>query len=490
MIKQFTHRKRLFGGSPEHSNEQGVILIAVLMIAAVLTVIGLSLATDTTNQYSLASSKLSAVNADMVAEAGIEQSLQQLNQNSSFTGYSTAQVFINDSTQGYGTFKTTVTNTADTNAKVISSVGTIYHYNQKTKAIVSKGIKVTVVGTASPGYSIYSGPGGLNLSGSASINNANVYVNGTISMSGAARIGSDLIPADVHVANDVCPTGATPGATYPTVCTSGAQPISIPDYSTTSIIGTVCATGQTQSKFPNSPNNKNQPQIRAGSVGGEGLKANCTAAPAAMPTYDRAGQISAVTTTGSGSSNTYVCNSWPFDRTWPGNLQLTGNVTIDGSCNLKVKGNVYITGNLNISGAARITVDESVGTVRPVIIVDGTITVGGSAAMISNSKGTGIQFISFKSSAACSPSCTTLTGNNLKTSQSLQTVSVGGGVSFPGMIFDAYWGKITITGSGNIGTAIGQTIDMSGAGTITFGTSLSSGSSTWTISSYQTFVPT
>ncbi|MGH7237661.1 MAG: hypothetical protein ACREGF_03950, partial [Candidatus Saccharimonadales bacterium] len=218
---------------------------------------------------------------------------------------------------------------------------------------------------------------------------------------------------------------------------------------------------------------------------GSGLKAGCTAPIVSQPSYDRAAQISAVTTTASGSSNSYVCNSFPFNRIWPGNLELTGNVNIGSSCNISVTGNVYITGNLTIGGASRLTVSSSAGTTRPVIIVDGTINVGGSAAMIANSSGTGMQFISFKSTAPCSPACTSVTGNDLKSSQSLQTVTVGGAVNLPGMIFQAYWSKISLSGSGNIGAAAGQTVDMSGAGTVVFGTELSSGSKTWTITSYQ-----
>jgi hypothetical protein len=156
---------------------------------------------------------------------------------------------------------------------------------------------------------------------------------------------------------------------------------------------------------------------------------------------------------------------------------------------LVVKGNVYITGNLSIGGAARITVDNSVGNTRPVIIVDGTIDVGGSAQLIANTAGTGLEFISFKSTASCNSNCTSLSGNDLKTSSGTQTVSIGGAASLPGMVFDAYWGKITVAGSGNVGSAIGQTVDMSGAGTVTFGTTLSSGARTWTITSYQELYP-
>ncbi len=119
------------------------------------------------------------------------------------------------------------------------------------------------------------------------------------------------------------------------------------------------------------------------------------------------------------------------------------------------------------------------------MLVDGKITVGGSGQIIANNVGTGIHFISTKSNAACGSACTDITGSALRTTQSLETINVGGAVNLPGMIFQAYWGKATIGGSGNIGSAVGQTVDLSGAGTVTFGTQLSSGAKTWTVTSYQ-----
>jgi len=196
-----------------------------------------------------------------------------------------------------------------------------------------------------------------------------------------------------------------------------------------------------------------------------------------------------MTTAAASNSNTYTCQSWPFDRTWPANLRLNGNVSIASSCNVTISGNAYITGNLSIGGASRITVADSVGTTRPVIVVDGTITVGGSAQIVANSSGTGIQFISFRSNASCNPNCTNLTGNDLKNSQNQLTVDVGGAVNLPGMIFQAYWGRARLAGSGSVGSIIGQTVDLSGAGTVVFGTSLSSGVSTWAVTSYQQKFP-
>ena len=460
------------------SSESGVILIAVLILTGALVTVGLALAGSVSTRNRLAVNGVYANNALLTAEAGIEQSVEQLNQNDSFAGYLTAQTFFDNSTQGKGVFSTAITASPDgTNAKIITSVGSVYQPGIASP-IQKRTIKVTVVGTASQGYSVHTGPGGLILGGSANITNSQVYVNGSITMSGTAKIGTNAQPLDVYVANDACPTGATPGPTYPQVCSNGTQPISLAQ--STAIYGSVCATGQTST----GPNNN----IKTGN-GGQGLIPGCTAPLVSTPTYDRAGQIAAVTTTKASTDSTINCSTWQnpvgFVRTWPANLKITGDVNASSSCDLTVTGNVYITGNLTIGGAAKIRVADSVGTTRPVVIVDGTITTGGSASFISNSSGTGIEFISFKSPASCSPSCTSLSGNDLKTSQGTTTVTVGGAANMAGMVFDSYWGKIVVTGSGNLGSAIGQTVDLSGAGTVTFGTSLSSGARTWTITSYQ-----
>lgn len=454
--------------------EQGMILVAVIIIGAVLSLIGLALTTGVSSQYTLARNNVYATNADMLAEAGIEESVEQLNQNDAFAGYTTTQTFFNNGTQGKGVFTTVVANTSDTNAKTITSTGKVYRLNNLTQPASTRIVRVTVVGTGSSGYSVQSGPGGLILGGSANITNSQVYVNGTLSLSGNSKIGTVSQPLQVDVANYACPTGSTPGPTYPQVCTS-TQPISLSGSST--IYGTVCATGQTSSN-----------NIQGGS-GGQGLQPGCTAPSVAMPTYDRAGQIAAVTTTKPSSDSTIDCtkfvNGIGFTRTWPANLKITGDVDLKSSCDLTLSGNVYITGNLNIAGAAKIHVPDSLGTTRPVIIVDGTISVGGSSSLLANASGTGVEFISFKSAASCNPSCTSLSGNDLKASQVLQTISIGGSAKMAGMIFDAYWGKITVGGSGNVGSVIGQTVDMSGAGTVTFGTYLNAGQRTWTITSYQ-----
>lgn len=454
--------------------EGGYFLVSTIVVVLFLTAIGFTVAELSSAQYQHTKRQVYTENAQLLAEASIEQSVSQLNTDDDFAGYTSAQTFFNNGTQGKGTFTSAVTNNADGNSKTIVAEGRLYRNASDASPYITRKIRAVVVGTSSSGYSVLTGPGGLILSGSANITNSDVYVRGTITMTGASKIGTVNNPVNVNVANEACPTGSSPGPTYPQVCTGTTQPISLAH--STNIYGTVCATGQT-SKGPNN-------NIQSGN-GGSGLQVGCTAPVYEQRTYDRQAQISAVTTTGAGNSNTYTCQNWPFTRSWPSNLKLTGNVTVDGSCDITITGNVYITGNLTLGGASKIRVANSLGSTRPVVIVDGTINVGGSASILANNLGTGVEFISFKSTASCSPNCTSVTGNDLKSSQALQTISVGGAVNLPGVVFNAYWSKVSLSGSGNIGAATGQTVDLSGAGTVIFGTELASGSKTWKITSYQ-----
>lgn len=467
------------------SDQRGVMLITIITVGIIVTFVGLSLADLTINQYHRTYENIYRANATLVAEAGIERTLYELNNNNDFSGYTTEQEFFNENGRGRATYTTRVID-GPNGQKFIESTGKTYRGTNKL--VSSRSIRVSLVGTASTAPSVFAGAGGLILGGAATINNSDIHVNGYIQMSGAARIGSDSHPVNVNVANANCPTGNNPGPTYPSVCASG-QPIKIPDWSTVSIIGTVCATGQTQAKFPDSQWNNNPPQIRAGASGGSGLVPGCVAPIAPMPEYNRTEHISRMITTGSMASNTYNCNNWisgsEFKRTWPANLTLTGNVSIGSSCDLTITGDVYITGNFSVSGGATIRIADSLGTTVPTIVVDGTVSLGGGGKILANSSGTTVQIISFKSTAPCNPNCTNVTGTDLYNSSKQQNVTVDGGGSYPGVGVWAYWSKAKISGSGLVGSVIGQTIDMEGAGNITFGTSLSSGTTTWTIRSYQ-----
>lgn len=454
------------------NGQEGSFLVAAIVMILFFTAIGVSVGQLAALQYQHTVRGVYAQNAELVAEAGIEQSVEQLNGNDAFAGFSSPQQLFNNTTQGVGTFTSTVTTNADGKSKSITSTGKVYRTANDTSAYITRKIAVIVAGTTSSGYSVATGPGGLILGGSASITNSNVYVNGTITLNGSSSIGTQQNPVTVDAGNDACPTGSNPGSTYPTVCTDGSQPINLA--SSSHIWGSVCATGQTST----GPNNNIQ-----GGNGGQGLEVGCTAPSVAQPTYNRSAIISGITTTVSGTSGSYACSG---NKTivLPANTELTGStITWANSCKIVVSGNVYIPGNLSIGGSCQISVNSTVGTTRPIIAIDGSMIAAGSASMAANSLGTGMDFVSFANSTG-DPAATP-TGTNLYNSQTIQNIIIGGATTTPGMVFDAYWSEVVIEGSGNIGAAAGQTVYLNGAGSVVFGTTLQSGSKTWTITSYQ-----
>jgi Tfp pilus assembly protein PilX len=447
--------------------QDGYFLVSAIVVTLFLTAIGLSVAALTSAQYQHTKREVFVENAQLLAEASIEQSVSQLNADESFSGYTTPQEFFNNSAQGRGMFTSAVTDNAD-GSKTIVTEGMAYRNGGDTTPYITRKIEAIVVGTSSGGYSVQTGPGGLILNNNSSIVNSPVYVNGFIQLNNNARIGSENNPLNVNVANYQCPLSG--GPSYPQVCTNGTQPIALNNNSR--IYGTVCATGQT-----------NASGIGGGN-GGEGLKPGCVTPPVAPITYDRQAHIDSVAVTGSASNSLYTCTN-NQTKTWPADLKLTGNVSLSNNCRLTITGDVYITGNLTLSNSARIFVADSMGTTQPVIMVDGTITVTNSSSMVANSSGTGAKLISFKSQASCNPDCTSLSGDDLKNSQGVITVSISNSAQVPGMVFQAYWGKITVSNSSSIGAVAGQTIELNNSGTVIFGTELASGSKTWAITSYR-----
>ncbi len=459
-------------------DQRGVVFVTVLFVGLLLTFIGLSMADVAIAQLNRTHQNVFVSNALLTAEAGIEQSVYELNNSVGFDGYTTPVTFYDNDTQGRATYETSIDPGSGASELVITSIGRTYR-SGSTQVEKERRVRVSVVATAAPGYSVQTGPGGLILGGSAAITNSEIYVNGFLQMSGAARIGTQTSPLNVHVAHYYCPPGNNPGPSYPAQCSSG-QPISMSGSSR--IYGSVCATNQTTSDFGSA-------EIQPGN-GGAGLIPGCTAPQVSMPTYDRAAHIAKMSPLAGYAANniTYDCSQWQnpngFVRTMPANTRINGNANWSSSCDLTITGDVYITGNLNIGGAARIRIANSLGTTRPVILVDGSITIGGSATLIANSNGTAAHFISYKGSGSCNLAASCV-GTDLKTSQGITTVDVQGAGNFPGTVFHSYWGTVKLGGSGNMGSAIGQTVDLSGAGTVVFGTSLATGDVSWTIRGYQ-----
>lgn len=443
------------------NSQNGVVLPGMVIIMLIITASTLSLATFAVNHFSRTSADIYTTNALLVAEAGAEQSLYQLNQDSNFSGYPTEQEFFNNSNQGRATYQTEIIDGSISNEKLVTSTGRVYRRPSDTVPSDIRKVQITVVGTTSSGHAVQTGPGGLILSNSATIANGSVYVNGYITMSNSARIGSSQNPVNVNVAHVNCPT--TGGSSYPSQCSSG-EPITLTN--SASIYGSVCATNQTNGNNMSSP----------------GLQPGCTAPSVSLPDYDRQAQIDSVTTTITGSA---ASCSGKQTRTWAANTKITGNVTISNSCQVTVNGNVWITGDFNISNSASIKVGNAVPT-TPTIMIDGSngATFSNSSGVLANTSSTGFQFITYWSASGCSPNCQTVTGQDLYNSRNNSTINLSNSSLGAGSLFYARWSKVQLNNGGSVGGVIGQTVQLSNSGNISFGTNLSSGQNVWAIKNY------
>jgi hypothetical protein len=211
--------------------------------------------------------------------------------------------------------------------------------------------------------------------------------------------------------------------------------------------------------------------------------------PASLPDYDRNAQVTAVSHTITGASQSCSLGT----RTWEANTKITGDVTISGLCIVTVKGNVWITGNLLLRNSAILLVPPGV-TTPPVIMVDGAsgLTMRNGASLIANLNlpPVGFKFITYASSVSCSTAASNacdVTGVDLYNSRDLTTISIENSASGAETEFYAHWSKVKLDNTGNVGALVGQTVELQNSAAITFGASVDgfTGPLAWVVKSYK-----
>jgi hypothetical protein len=444
-------------------NQDGTIILLFVITLPFLILIAMYYTSLSLTSFQVARFDQLHTEAQLAADAGADYSIEQISQNSNWTG-TTGEVTLHSDTKLRTTFTASIS--GNSSSKTVAVTGRTYWPASTATVSRSVSIYVDLYPVITGNYSIVAGAGGLFMSNSSKIVGGNALINGEINMSNSAQIGLSTNPVNVQVADDVCPNPAN--ATYPRVCNSGenGQPITINN--TAHIYGAVTATNQTNGS----------------GMSNTGLVANSTVAPQALPTYDRAGQKAAVTTNMTGAAASCSGHS---NVTWAANTKITGNVTISNQCSVTVMGNIWITGSLSLSNSTKLIVDNSLAGTRPNIMVDSSsgVNFSNSAQIVANASGTGMEFYTFYSTAGCSPDCATVTGTDLANSRSISTISMSQTASAPNSILYAYWSQVQLGNSGQIGAVIGQTIQLNNTATITFGSSTGVGNTTWVVKGYQ-----
>ena len=434
--------------------QPGFILVGIFITFIFLAALGIASLQLTVSNFKISQNEKSLLNAQMGADAAVNEAIAQLKTNGSWTGTS-GTVLLHDAT----TFKTeysTVVTQPNSTTRVVNVVSNVYV--PKTAATPTSVYKYEVTlkgasGSSPNDFAVASGPGGLAVSGGASIDGGPLFINGEINMTTGSEIG-DAGPLNVYVAHQSCPTAG--GATYPRVCASGedGQPITLAGGST--IQGTVRATNQTTTTGMSNP----------------GLVAGSTAPETLLPNYDRSIITSATASTQTGAAAS--CSGGA--KTWPANLKINGDVMISSSCDLTIEGNVWVTGRVQVTTNSIIIVKNGL-TTQPVLMIDGSggFAIGGGSTITPNSSvspAMGLRVITMYSSSACSPDCTTVTGSDLKTSQSIDTISISTGADAAGSEFYARWTEVVVNGNATVGALAGQTISVSSGAELQVNTSV------------------
>lgn len=440
-------------------DERGMLMLVLVITIPFLIAVAVYYMRLSLTSFQVARIDQLHTEAQLATDAGVDYAAEQVSSNNSWTGTGGEVTLHSDSS-----LKTTYAVTVATNSptsKTLQVTGRTYWPKNSTTAARSVTVYVDMVPVTSGNFSVVTGEGGLSMSNNSKITGGNVVVNGTIDLINNAQIGLSTNPVTVEVADQACPQPAD--STYPRVCNSseGAQPISIGNNA--HIYGTVQATNQTNGSGMSSPG------LTSGSP-----------APQVLPTYDRASQKAAVATT---MSSGFSCNSGT--QTWAANTKIVGDATISGSCNVTVNGDVWITGNLSVDTNSQLIVANSLGSTRPNIMVDGSggFTLSNNATLTPNSSNTGFEIYTFWNSTGNPDD--TITGTNLANSRSTTTINMQNNSNAASTILYAYWSQVSMGNNGQIGALIGQTINLSNNGTITFGSSVNTSSTTWVIHGYR-----
>lgn len=404
----------------KQSRQSGYLLVLVMVTTIALMAIAVAIMSVSSTKYAKTASDGKATDAVYVAEAGISDTLNQLNKNPSFTGYATKKQFYSAATTGKAEYTTAVTPGAD-GTLIVTSTSYMYTTPSGTTDFMKRTVKAVLTKDLTPiTENVLAGSAGLTMSGGffpwagqvTAMQKGSIYSRGKIRLNGSTtNIGSTTDSAKVATPNIGCGTGVN----FPQQCASNDPPIVFGGGSWFSpgsgkVYGTVCATDQ-----PASAN------ILPGPTG-TGLQPNCIAPDYGTPYFNKAAFTS--TKTIPVTSIVSQCGSGfglPTPAIWLPNTRIIGNVTLQGSffgeCTATLMDDLYIKGDLTIGSKARINVSNTLGGRKPVIVVDGKVNISPDAAGVfansSNSPVTIISFWSTDSACATSDTCTSISSTHL-----------------------------------------------------------------------------
>ena len=448
------------------TNNNGFIVGTLLVIIFLISTLIVVVTSTSIGNFQSASKDQFRVNAQFAADAGLDVGLHELNLDDTWTG-TVGEVDFYTTSSGKSirtTYEVVIGPGSSTTRRTITSTARVYSPATdtipNTTRIYELEAEAVTSGTG-PG-SVISGVGGLILENNAKITGGDVIVNGDVTVDNNAQIGLSTNPINLRVAYQRCPSPVD--ATYPQVCTSG-EPIT----NNGLIYGDVQA----------------QLQLDGSGMSNPGLT-SAVFAPVAVPGYDRPTHKAAVVNSYPPTNNIVRCDNGQ-SKTWPANVQITGDISLGNNCTVTVLGDVWITGDLSFGNGAEIVISDTLGTTRPIIMLDGAdgLDTGNNTTFTPNSSGTGAEVVSvwwntntgtnggFDCGGIADPyDCTSVTGLALSTSQSITTIELSNNTNAQNTVFRTLWTRAEISNNGALGAVAGQTILMKENAVINFTASI------------------
>ncbi|MFH1455080.1 MAG: choice-of-anchor R domain-containing protein [bacterium] len=172
-----------------------------------------------------------------------------------------------------------------------------------------------------------------------------------------------------------------------------------------------------------------------------------------------------------------------FNVDWDGDIlgprKITGNLTVNGGGTLMITGTVWVQGYIVVTGGGKIKISPSLGGNSAIILSDKYVNVDGGAQF--EGSGTAGSYPVVVSTSIC-PNATPCATNN-------SAISLSGGSG--AVVLTAPYGKVNINGGSGARSVCGDSIYISGGGSVTYETGLanlsfSSGpSGGWNISGWK-----
>lgn len=449
--------------------DQGFIVGTLLSLIIIVSILLLTITSTAIGNWQSAVSENARTNSQLAADAGLDQAVYEINlsetwpgtgpiwNGSAWVGTIGEQDFYNTGTIRT-TYEVSVTDSG-TDAKTVRSIGRTYQPASSTTAKVTRifELELRAVTSGISGAGVVAGVGGLYMNNNSKITGGDVIIGGFLDMSNQSQIGLSSTPTanavNLWISHYNCPNPAN--ATFPRLCGSGENGTPITMQNNAKIYADVHANNQ-----PTSPVNPN--------ITNPGVTLNTGVPQVSVPTYDRTthGAWSSTAT----SASSVGCANNNGTRTWNAGLKISGNIDMKNNCKLTINGDVWITGSFKTGNNGEIIVPNSVGTTRPVIMVDDVagFELQNNGKITPNSFGTGVEIRTFWSAASCSPNCATVTGSDLKNSQDQETIKLSNNGQASNSVFIAQWSQVLVSNNGILGAISGQSIELSNQAVINF----------------------